>query len=65
MKCVFDQQLKSQDTPLLLLYKRVFPKWTYNGYVPAATSQTLNGGAAGDHDMDDGITDEERKQLFS
>ena len=64
MKCVFDQQLKSQDTPLLLLYKRVFPKWTYNGYVPAATSQTLNGGG-GDHDMDDGVTDEERKQLFS
>ena len=63
MKCVFDQQLKSQDTPLLLLYKRVFPKWTYNGYVPAATSQTLNGG--GDHVMDDGVTDEERKQLFS
>lgn len=34
MKCVFDNQLKSQDTPLLMLYKRVFPKWTYNGYVP-------------------------------
>lgn len=29
MKCVFDGQLKSQDTVLLNLYKRVFPKWTY------------------------------------
>ncbi|KAJ8933920.1 hypothetical protein NQ318_016492 [Aromia moschata] len=29
MKCVFDGQLKSQDTVLLHLYKRVFPKWTY------------------------------------
>lgn len=30
MKCVFDGQLKSQDTILMNLYKRVFPKWTYN-----------------------------------
>ncbi|XP_052893225.1 pre-rRNA-processing protein TSR1 homolog [Anopheles moucheti] len=29
MKCVFDSQLKSHDTVLLYLYKRVFPKWTY------------------------------------
>ncbi|KAG5893678.1 hypothetical protein JTB14_021974 [Gonioctena quinquepunctata] len=29
MKCQFDGQLKSQDTVLLNLYKRVFPKWTY------------------------------------
>uniref|UniRef100_A0A182K2L8 Pre-rRNA-processing protein TSR1 homolog n=1 Tax=Anopheles christyi TaxID=43041 RepID=A0A182K2L8_9DIPT len=29
MKCVFDAQLKSHDTVLLYLYKRVFPKWTY------------------------------------
>ncbi|CAK1604524.1 unnamed protein product [Parnassius mnemosyne] len=29
MKCVFDDQLKSQDTVLLNLYKRMFPKWTY------------------------------------
>ncbi|XP_033744471.1 pre-rRNA-processing protein TSR1 homolog isoform X2 [Pecten maximus] len=33
MKCVFDGQLKSQDTVLMNLYKRVFPKWTYNPYV--------------------------------
>lgn len=30
MKCVFDGQLKSQDTIMLNLFKRVFPKWTYD-----------------------------------
>ncbi|KAF2348906.1 Ribosome biogenesis protein BMS1/TSR1 C-terminal [Trinorchestia longiramus] len=34
MKCVFNGILKSQDTILLHLYKRVFPKWTYNPCVP-------------------------------
>ncbi|XP_074869985.1 pre-rRNA-processing protein TSR1 homolog [Carettochelys insculpta] len=34
MKCHFEGQLKSQDTVLLHLYKRVFPKWTYDPYVP-------------------------------
>ncbi|KAL1460744.1 hypothetical protein WDU94_012696 [Cyamophila willieti] len=29
MKCLFDGQLKSQDTVLMTLYKRVFPKWDY------------------------------------
>ncbi|XP_015176986.1 PREDICTED: pre-rRNA-processing protein TSR1 homolog isoform X2 [Polistes dominula] len=29
MKCFFNGQLKSQDTVLMNLYKRVFPKWTY------------------------------------
>ena len=31
MKCVFDSQLKAQDTILMNLYKRVYPKWTYSG----------------------------------
>lgn len=29
MKCQFNHQLQSQDTVLLNLYKRVFPKWTF------------------------------------
>ncbi|RVE45775.1 hypothetical protein evm_009575 [Chilo suppressalis] len=33
MKCVFDGQLKSQDTVLLSLYKRMFPKWTYENCI--------------------------------
>ncbi|XP_012255079.2 pre-rRNA-processing protein TSR1 homolog isoform X2 [Athalia rosae] len=41
MKCVFDGQLKSQDTVLMNLYKRVFPTWTYDPYVLATpTKQT-------------------------
>ncbi|CAB3242948.1 unnamed protein product [Arctia plantaginis] len=33
MKCVFDNQLRSQDTVLLNLYKRMFPKWTYENCI--------------------------------
>lgn len=29
MKCVFDRPIKSNDTVLMNLYKRVFPKWNY------------------------------------
>lgn len=34
MKCVFDSQLRSQDTVLINLYKRAYPRWTYDPYVP-------------------------------
>ncbi|XP_069674603.1 pre-rRNA-processing protein TSR1 homolog isoform X2 [Periplaneta americana] len=46
MKCVFDGQLKSQDTVLMNLYKRVFPKWTYEPYVtlPPPLYSSLPGG---------------------
>ncbi|KAI4478605.1 hypothetical protein M0802_014454 [Mischocyttarus mexicanus] len=33
MKCVFNGQLKSQDTILMNLYKRIFPKWTYEPFL--------------------------------
>ncbi|XP_045130180.1 pre-rRNA-processing protein TSR1 homolog isoform X1 [Portunus trituberculatus] len=33
MKCFFNGQLKSQDTILLNLYKRMFPKWTMDPFV--------------------------------
>ena len=29
MKCQFSDVMKSQDTVLMNLYKRCFPKWTY------------------------------------
>uniref|UniRef100_A0A7M4FEP0 Pre-rRNA-processing protein TSR1 homolog n=1 Tax=Crocodylus porosus TaxID=8502 RepID=A0A7M4FEP0_CROPO len=34
MKCHFAGQLKSQDTVLMNLYKCIFPKWTWDPYVP-------------------------------
>lgn len=33
MKCYFDGQLKSQDTVLLNLYKRIFPKWKFDPHI--------------------------------
>ncbi|XP_032511117.2 pre-rRNA-processing protein TSR1 homolog [Danaus plexippus] len=41
MKCVFDGQLKSQDTVLLNLYKRMFPKWTYEDCIVTDRNEDL------------------------
>ncbi|XP_051167927.1 pre-rRNA-processing protein TSR1 homolog isoform X1 [Leptopilina boulardi] len=42
MKCHFDGQLKSQDTVLMKLYKRVFPKWKYEPYFPTISSNSID-----------------------
>ncbi|KAG7212672.1 hypothetical protein KM043_012952 [Ampulex compressa] len=44
MKCVFNGQLKSQDTILMNLYKRVFPKWTYESFslTQSETQEKMN-----------------------
>ncbi|XP_018570304.1 pre-rRNA-processing protein TSR1 homolog [Anoplophora glabripennis] len=42
MKCVFDGQLTSQDTVLLNLYKRVFPKWTYEDLIVSCVNNNEN-----------------------
>jgi pre-rRNA-processing protein TSR1 len=44
MKCVFDGHLKAQDTVLMNLYKRVFPKWTYDVTLPRPLAWTSEGG---------------------
>ncbi|XP_055613480.1 pre-rRNA-processing protein TSR1 homolog [Uranotaenia lowii] len=45
MKCVFDAQLKSHDTVMLYLYKRVFPKWTYEDCVVSCPGGSSAGAA--------------------
>ena len=42
MKCVFDGQLKSQDTVLMNLYKRVFPKWYFESIVKSPEPNTTD-----------------------
>uniref|UniRef100_A0A8C2TJ56 Pre-rRNA-processing protein TSR1 homolog n=1 Tax=Coturnix japonica TaxID=93934 RepID=A0A8C2TJ56_COTJA len=52
MKCHFDGQLKSQDTVLLNLYKRVYPKWTYDPYVPEPVSWVRSESALPVHEVE-------------
>lgn len=40
MKCVFDGQLVSFDTVFMYLYKRIFPKWTYDDCVVSVKDET-------------------------
>ncbi|CRL07083.1 CLUMA_CG020082, isoform A [Clunio marinus] len=49
MKCVFDGQMKSFDTVFLYLYKRIFPKWTYEEY--RGKGQMINSAAVSSVDI--------------
>ncbi|XP_076817097.1 pre-rRNA-processing protein TSR1 homolog [Clavelina lepadiformis] len=40
MKCMFNSQLVSQDTVLMCLHKRVFPKWSYEPLTPLCKAGT-------------------------
>ncbi len=54
MKVRFDGPLKAQDTVLMNLYKRVYPKWTYTlGFpLPARWDRGAEGSVEEEQDED-------------
>ena len=42
MKCLFDKPIRSHDTVLMSLYKRVYPKWTYAQNVPHPSKWSIS-----------------------
>ena len=49
MKCLFDQPLTIQDNVLMNLYRRVFPKWTYNPRIERP--KIIGGGMVNSHSL--------------
>uniref|UniRef100_A0A7E4VKB0 Pre-rRNA-processing protein TSR1 homolog n=1 Tax=Panagrellus redivivus TaxID=6233 RepID=A0A7E4VKB0_PANRE len=49
MKCMFDNPLTIQDAVLMNLYKRAFPKWTYNPRV--TRTKVIGGGMVNSHSL--------------
>ena len=59
MKCVFDGKLNAQDTILMSLYKRVFPKWAYQHEVATPTLwETIVDDEIAEDDNDDDVEDD-------
>lgn len=59
MKCVFNGPLKAQDTVCMNLYKRIYPKWTYEAsitdIIPLSPRKTIEKADVG-CDVDEDVT---------